>query len=316
MRRRPLNGGMAEWSIAAVLKTVGRKPRGFESLSLRRNQPLPTVMVGVEIDREGACRRGQTFMALLGSLRQFSLADALRLIEAEMKTGRLVVERAGQRVELYFQQGRLIAHDREGGAETLGQRLVAAGVISHEQYQHAVALHQGLTPLSDTRLALMLIDLGYCSQDTLRDWTAATAIDLIASLFGWTEGDFRFEENIAPSPNRLRIPLALEPLLAAARRRAAGHRPAPMPRQSLTSSAILTFADRQDQAIIQLTRQQWQLLTLIDGRTPLWIISRYLRTHDTMVVHVASQLVNNGIAMVIGNQPQPSMLHATASEQA
>jgi hypothetical protein len=28
-------GGMAEWTIATVLKTVGRKPRGFESLSLR-----------------------------------------------------------------------------------------------------------------------------------------------------------------------------------------------------------------------------------------------------------------------------------------
>ena len=31
----PLTGGMAEWSKAAVLKTVDRKVRGFESLSLR-----------------------------------------------------------------------------------------------------------------------------------------------------------------------------------------------------------------------------------------------------------------------------------------
>ena len=31
-----LGGGMAEWTIAAVLKTAGRKPRGFESLSLRK----------------------------------------------------------------------------------------------------------------------------------------------------------------------------------------------------------------------------------------------------------------------------------------
>ena len=31
----PLSGGMAEWLIAAVLKTVDRKIRGFESLSLR-----------------------------------------------------------------------------------------------------------------------------------------------------------------------------------------------------------------------------------------------------------------------------------------
>jgi hypothetical protein len=30
-------GGMAEWSKAAVLKTVDRKVRGFESYSLRQN---------------------------------------------------------------------------------------------------------------------------------------------------------------------------------------------------------------------------------------------------------------------------------------
>jgi hypothetical protein len=254
-------------------------------------------------------------MALFGSLRQFSLADTLHIIEKERKSGRLVVERAGQRVELYFQHGRLIAQDRDGSAETLGQRLIAAGIISREQYQHALALHQGPAALTDTRLALMLIDLGYCSQDTLHNWAAATAIDLIASLLSWAEGDFRFEENITPSPNRLRIPLSLGPLLEEAQRRAAGYRPASMPRQALTSSAILTFADRQGQGIIQLTRQQWQLLTLIDGRTPLWMISRYLGTHDTMVVHVASQLVNNGVAMVIGHQPQPSMIPAAASEQ-
>ena len=31
-------GGMAEWSKAAVLKTVNRKVRGFESCSLRQNR--------------------------------------------------------------------------------------------------------------------------------------------------------------------------------------------------------------------------------------------------------------------------------------
>jgi hypothetical protein len=31
-----MSGGMAEWFKAAVLKTVDRKIRGFESLSLRQ----------------------------------------------------------------------------------------------------------------------------------------------------------------------------------------------------------------------------------------------------------------------------------------
>lgn len=35
------NGGMAEWSIATVLKTVGLTPQGFESLSLRKKATRP-----------------------------------------------------------------------------------------------------------------------------------------------------------------------------------------------------------------------------------------------------------------------------------
>ncbi len=38
----PITGGMAEWFKAAVLKTVDRKVRGFESLSLRQ-QPVDIV---------------------------------------------------------------------------------------------------------------------------------------------------------------------------------------------------------------------------------------------------------------------------------
>lgn len=36
MLSTPLHGGMAEWLKAAVLKTVVRKYRGFESYSLRQ----------------------------------------------------------------------------------------------------------------------------------------------------------------------------------------------------------------------------------------------------------------------------------------
>ena len=39
-------GGMAEWSKAAVLKTVNRKVRGFESCSLRQNRKYPATNRG------------------------------------------------------------------------------------------------------------------------------------------------------------------------------------------------------------------------------------------------------------------------------
>ncbi len=56
---------MAEWTIAAVLKTAGRKPRGFESLSLRKKVTLPFLfsdsiisMSGTLRLQAGACEQG------------------------------------------------------------------------------------------------------------------------------------------------------------------------------------------------------------------------------------------------------------------
>ena len=50
---------MAEWSMAAVLKTVGRKSRGFESCSLRQHiRGAIRFESGLAVARQtpGACR--------------------------------------------------------------------------------------------------------------------------------------------------------------------------------------------------------------------------------------------------------------------
>src|SRR5262245_58641417 len=54
-----LSGGMAEWLKAAVLKTAGRKPRGFESYSLRQLIfPLASVSVRCLVLVGGKSRPG------------------------------------------------------------------------------------------------------------------------------------------------------------------------------------------------------------------------------------------------------------------
>jgi hypothetical protein len=50
---------MAEWSMAAVLKTVNRKVRGFESCSLRQK-----IKKGTEIRVEGSESRELFFFVL------------------------------------------------------------------------------------------------------------------------------------------------------------------------------------------------------------------------------------------------------------
>ncbi len=49
---------MAEWTKAAVLKTAGRKPRGFESLSLRLKYNYIWVRGGAGVVERGRLLSG------------------------------------------------------------------------------------------------------------------------------------------------------------------------------------------------------------------------------------------------------------------
>ncbi len=63
----PLAGGMAEWFKAAVLKTVDREVRGFESLSLRQ----PISGSDLALGFVARSKRGDNHRAALRSRKTF-----------------------------------------------------------------------------------------------------------------------------------------------------------------------------------------------------------------------------------------------------
>jgi hypothetical protein len=93
---------MAEWFKAAVLKTVRRKPRGFESLSLRHRSPsvaglhsltrraLPVVLVVIVF---GACGHAGPvrFGTFTGALAPSSIPDLVA--SPELHLGRQIAVR-------------------------------------------------------------------------------------------------------------------------------------------------------------------------------------------------------------------------------
>lgn len=151
-------------------------------------------------------------MSLIVSLEQFSLASILRGIESSGKTGLLKIQRGEKWVELYFRQGQLICIGPIRSNITLGDRLLQAGVISQQALQEALAVI-GESQLSETRMVLTLIDLGHVSHESLHDWAAKEAADVINVLLGWRTGEFGFEEELQPPIDRLLISLSISSLL-------------------------------------------------------------------------------------------------------
>lgn len=129
----------------------------------------------------------------------------------------LVVKQGSLWVELYFSQGRLLCIGPVRAQLTLGDRLVQAGVISQAALAHVMAVlrERGEEP-GETRIALLLMELGYATREQLRAWAAREASRVLEVLLSWRSGEVYFEEGRTPPPSRLLVSLSPSALLPAA----------------------------------------------------------------------------------------------------
>ncbi len=151
-------------------------------------------------------------MSQIGQLEQLNLPLVLQGIETYAKTGLLLVKHEGQWVELYFRVGRLMCIGPVRPNSTLGDRLLQAGVISATALQDTLAAVGGVQP-GETRIALMLMDLGHISHEGLRAWATEEARGVIKVLLTWQSGEIYFEDGTQPPADRLLVALSPATLL-------------------------------------------------------------------------------------------------------
>ena len=117
----------------------------------------------------------------------------------------------------------------------------------------------------------------------------------------WPDGEFLFEDAVPLPQGRVWLPLPVGQLVTEATRAARGSSSTreivPLP-----SDAVIDFAevDPDSGMAIQLTRDQWRLLTAVDGHTPLWDIVRRLQAPEATILRLAAELVAAGTAIVVG----------------
>jgi hypothetical protein len=156
-------------------------------------------------------------VSFASTLDRVNLADILRRLELHEKTGLLVVKQGTLWVELYFSQGRLMCIGPVRAHLTLGDRLVQAGVISSGMLADVLtALKTRGEEPSETRIALLLMELGYASREQLRAWATREASRVIEVLLSWRNGDVYFVEGQLPPRARLLVSLSPSALLPAA----------------------------------------------------------------------------------------------------
>lgn len=254
-------------------------------------------------------------MALVGNLRDFSLADFLYLVDRGYKTGALNLQRPGDAARLYFQNGKLVYAVKQGFEEKLGDLLLRLGKVSTEQRDHALYLQRTMSP--EKPVGLILVERGYISKEEIVRNVRAQLEETVYGLFNWSEGDFRFEPGMMPPPETVTIPLSVENIIMEGVRRIDEWSRI---RDRIPSlDVVVRFADQPTEKAkeVNLTPDEWRVFARISASTNVGHIAELTGLSDFEVCRIIYGFLQAGLVEVVKERrtapPTPPLGMASAN---
>src|SRR5262249_54013211 len=110
-------------------------------------------------------------------------------------TGCLHLNRANDAAILFFEKGKLVYAARDHHSEQLGDLLVRLGKLTPNQLQQARSASD-----NGASVAQALMSANLLSRDELQKVLQAHIEESVYTLFGWPDGEFRFEQGQKPDP--------------------------------------------------------------------------------------------------------------------
>jgi len=205
-------------------------------------------------------------MALKGNLRDFSTTQLLNLINLARKTGTLTISTKSGAAQVCFKEGKLIYATLGGADGHLADMLQKTGKLTAEQAR-TVREHSGSQ--TERALAQMLINAGHVTQNDVAQAARVHMLDVVYRLFGWVEGDFRFEPTLAAAQERITLPVDLENVIMEGSRRLKEFERLQDELPNLDMA--LRFTDRPDSRLrnISLSVEEWRVVSFINPRNSI-----------------------------------------------
>ncbi len=234
-------------------------------------------------------------MRLEGTLDAFSLPDIFQLLSFTKKTGTLHLRRevAGglQHGAVHLRQGAVTGGRSDVTRHELARRLLGAGLVDDEVLASAAEAVAGDDTLS---LAQVLAERAALDSEAIRSVAAEQATDTVFSLLRWPEGEFAFVVDEA-DPDDLGAAVPVEQVVTEGQRRleAWSELSEQVPDQS--SVLAVNAAPSQDPVA---GRDEWSLLSLVDGRRSVGDIVTLSGRGEFAVVTALAGLVTRGLLTV------------------
>ena len=205
-------------------------------------------------------------MALEGSLKDFSLADMFRLLANGSKTGTLYLTCADAEGMVCFREGRIFFASSNRNRESLGRRLVKAGVITDKQLKQALGLQKiQKVEKAGRRLGQVLVDEGYLDPKLLESVIQEQITDTLFDLFLWDEGTLRFEADEACQSEDIGVSVSVENVILEASRRLEQWTRIKERVPSMDAAFIMAAGPGEKSIEIHLKPNEWMILCYLHG---------------------------------------------------
>ena len=205
-------------------------------------------------------------MALEGNLRDFSLADMFRLLSAGRKSGTLYLSRPDAEGKVCFRKGRIFFASSNYNRESLGARLVDAGVISEKQLRQALGLQKiQKKDKASRRHGQILVVEGYLEATLLEGFIQEQINDTLFDLFRWDDGNVRFEADEICEDEDIGISVSVENIIMEASRRLEMWNRIREKFPSMEARFVMAAAPGEKSIEIPLKPREWMLLCYLHG---------------------------------------------------
>lgn len=244
-------------------------------------------------------------MALVGNLRDFSLADFLYLVDRGYKTGRLTLKRADDAATLYFEKGKMVYATQYSREERLGEMLVRMNRITAEQRDHALRLQQG--PYAGKPLGAVLVELGYISEEELKRHVQNQIEETVYRLFAWPDGEFRFDAGVlvALEDVMITIPLGVENIIMEGVRRIDEW--SRIRDRIPNTDVVVKFVDQPSEKAkgVNLTPDEWRIFARINGKDSLRTIAERTGLSEFDVCRIIYGFMSAGLVEIVKERATP-----------
>src|SRR5215218_1542685 len=137
---------------------------------------------------------GPVIMGIVANLRTMQLEELLQWLSQSKKNGTLEIVHGQTKKKILFKDGLILSSASNKPEEYLGHFLVSHGLINEDQLNRAIEAQEKSRML----LGMILVNNGAIAEKELSRMLRLKAEESIYDVFTWSEGDFRFLDDVLP----------------------------------------------------------------------------------------------------------------------